>query len=524
VHDGSSGNSGAEREDAMPAMTGHAGYFGQLFTVLGLGRSGQAAADALTEAGAAVRLYDEDTSGPLRERMTARYGDRAPLLAGPLPEPRPGEVHVVSPGFVADSPDYLRLQAAGATLVDETEIFYRLMLGRFPGRPVPVIGITGTNGKTTTTELVSHLLAQAGRHVITGGNIGVPLCSQLPQLRQDSVVVAELSEIHLLGGDAFRCDVAVITNIDYDHVIGLPVFGGVPSAYHDCKWRITRNLTARDTLVYFADCPITAEFVRSRPLDCRMEPASAQRDPGRGWRLDRDGFRRFGDGPGSRLVARREDVSTRTGDGEQLLLGEHNHANALLALAAVSALGEVSDEALRRGLSSFGPPAHRINLLPGMPDGLVIIDDSKATNPHAVLAALAVVRRTYPAHRIIWIGGGQSDQAPKDDLVRQLPQLAQAAVLVGQSGPQYQELLRGTLPAQVTASMDEAAAAALRQAAGRPSVLLFSPAAKSFDMYDSYAHRARAFREAITRELDTARASPLAGPADSNHTATRPSG
>ena len=75
----------------------------------------------------------------------------------------------------------------------------------------------------------------------------------------------------------FHCDVAVITNIDYDHVIGLPVFAGVASAYHECKWRITRNLTDRDTLVYNADCPLTERFVRSRPLDCRMEPVSAVR-------------------------------------------------------------------------------------------------------------------------------------------------------------------------------------------------------------------------------------------------------
>ena len=156
---------------------------------------------------------------------------------------------------------------------------------------------------------------------------------------------------------------------------------------------------------------------------------------------------------------------------------------------------------------AFGHPAHRINLLPDMPAGLVVVDDSRGTNPHAVRAALAVVRRVYAGYRIVWIGGGQSDQAPKSELVHELTHAVDAAVLFGQSRHEFAELLRGALPVQVTASIAEAAQVAIRLADDGPSVLLFSPAAKSFDMFDNYAHRAEAFRVAIDDAL-SARAKP----------------
>ncbi|GAA1369424.1 UDP-N-acetylmuramoyl-L-alanine--D-glutamate ligase [Catellatospora chokoriensis] len=481
------------------------------FTVLGLGRSGIAAANALAGVGASVRAHDESDRPEVHDRVGRELLPSIEVALGEFPPPREGEVYVVSPGYVADSPRYLELATSGYPVVDETEIFYHLMRDRFPERPCRIVGITGTNGKTTTTSLISHLLRSAGTDVVTGGNIGVPLCSQLDRLTPDTVVVVELSEIHLLGGVDFHCDVAVITNVDYDHVIGLPIFGGVAAAYHECKWTITDNLTPADTLVYSEDCPITARMVASRPLPCRSEPTSVHGRGRTGWYLDGHGYRRTGD-VANRYVARRSDVSALAVGEETVLLGEHNHSNVLLALAAVTALGTPA-AGLPEGLRSFRSPAHRINLMTGTPHGMVVIDDSKATNPHSVLAALRVVRDAYPSDRIVWVGGGQRDQAPKDELAQALPGLAAVAVLVGESADEFDALLRDRMPTVVTDSMRQAARSCLDELRDEPGVVLFSPAAKSFDMFTDYAHRAAEFRAAVGQALAERQAS-APGPAD----------
>lgn len=466
------------------------------FTVLGLGRCGVAAGRALVAAGAQVQVFDDHASPELQMQAEQQLGADVQVASGTLPETRPGEVYVVSPGFVADSPAYFDAVASGCPVIDESEVFHHLRRARFPGAGGPVVGITGTNGKTSTTELIGHLLRSAGRHVAVGGNIGVPLCSSLDELTPETVVVAELSEISLLGQVEFHCDVAVITNIDYDHVIGLPVFGGAPAAYHACKWRITSNLTAADMLVYSADCLITASMVDAAEPVWQPEPVSVGRRLHRGWWMDGTGHRWSGPAGAELLVSRCGDVSTLSVDGETVLLGEHNQSNVLLSLATVTALG-IGPEALPIGLASFRTPAHRINVVPGTPDGVVVIDDSKATNPHAALAAIEVVRRRYPDYKMVWVGGGQSDSAPKAELVAAVAIHASAAVLLGESAREFAELLGDSLPTTATRSMPDAVRAALAAVGDGTGVLLFSPASKSFDMFRDYVHRAEVFRAAV---------------------------
>jgi len=466
------------------------------FTVVGLGRSGLAAAEALAAHGAPVRVVDEyDT--PEVCASAARLSAGVPVSFGDLPAARPGEVYVVSPGFVADSPRYFDLVDSGHPVVDETEVFFHLMRARFRDHPCRIVGVTGTNGKTTTTALIGHLLKETGVPAVVGGNIGLPLCAQLDDLTPETVVVAELSEIHLLGQTAFHNDVAVITNIDYDHVIGLPVFGGVAANYHACKWSITDRLTAEDTLVYSADCPHTRVRTDNGPHAFRLVPVSrSHRQPGMGWWMSGSAYRCASGEP----VAGRADVSTLAVGEEQLLLGEHNDANVLMALAVMAALG-ADLTLLPQALSSFRSPAHRVNLLSGISSGQTVIDDSKATNPPAALAALEIVRRTYPGRRLVWLGGGQSDQTSKADLVSRLPTVADAVVLIGESAEEFANLLRPGMTVRVAGSMQDAVRTAFAELGGEPGVLLLSPAAKSFDMFRDYADRARVFREAVAETL-----------------------
>ena len=474
---------------------------GAPFTALGIGRSAIAAANALARAGAAVRAYDESTSRAIRDLAETELHPGVSTAFGDLPAPRPGEIYVVSPGFVADSAIYFEIKAAGYPLVDETEVFYHLMKARFPERPCQIVGITGTNGKTTITELTGHILRSAGRNVVVGGNVGRPLCNYLDELTPETVVVAELSEIHLLGEFDLHLDVAMITNLDYDHVVGLRVFGGLLERYHHAKWSITQNLGPTDTLVYNADCARTHSMVQFDHRDFSRVPVSGLERVSPGWWLGADGSYNLSDDCGvDKSVAAGGDVATVSSNGDQVLLGRHNHTNILLALAAVHATGLPLD-GVKDALGTFRAPNHRINVLSAMPPGLVIIDDSKSTNPPAALAAVEIIRTTYPGQKPVWIGGGQTDCIPRDELVAVLAGFASSAVLLGESGGSLAKLLEPMIPCRLAGSMQEAVRLAFAELPGGAGVIMLSPAAKSLDMFRDYAHRAAAFRSAVSETL-----------------------
>ncbi|MFL5755065.1 MAG: UDP-N-acetylmuramoyl-L-alanine--D-glutamate ligase [Chloroflexota bacterium] len=478
--------------------------------VLGLARSGVALARFFADAGARVTVYDGRDAGELERAIGQLEGRAVELALGPDIDPADTWLHAdlvaTSPSINPDYPTTEpRLRAALRHLVDrraagdpgapalvaEADLFLRLC-------PAPTIGVTGTKGKTTTASLTHAILAADPVHpAVLGGNIGVPLVERLLDLTPDHRVVIELSELQL-PTLSHGTTVAVYTNVTSDHLDR----HGTVEAYRRVKRRLAELVDPDGALVINVEDPVVGGYAGlgtapavlyrvDRPTpggvgvaDGWIAAASVERLPLAGGGVAQTG-------PSGRIMP----------VGELAIPGRHNVANALAAVA-VGLLFGLAPDAIRRAAASFDGVEHRLEPV-ALVDGVRFVNDSQGTQPDAVVAAL---RAFEPP--VVLIAGGRDKGIDLTELAGVVAERAAAAVLIGESGPTLAELFRsaGLGVTERAESLGEAVRRAdtlARDAVARsgsgagPATVLLSPAAASFDMFEDYAARGRAFKAAV---------------------------
>jgi UDP-N-acetylmuramoylalanine--D-glutamate ligase len=465
---------------ASPApISSAADLRGRQAIVLGLARSGVAAARFLADQGATVTVYDRRSADELA-------GGVASLEARPLAlalgvEPRVARDLLVGADLVVTSPSvsprfpttdaWLRealteAEARGTELVSEVELFLRLTHAR-------VLAITGTKGKTTSTALVAAMLEAAGMPAVVGGNIGTPLVERALELSQTTWAVLELSELQL-PTISRGADVALYTNIGADH---LDRHGSVAS-YRAVKARLAELSQASGLVVLNADDPGCVEL---------------------GSRLPDERLAWYGLSPVSgRPLAATVEGGTITLAGAPLidvdevpLPGRHMRANVLGAAVAARFAG-ADPSAIGRAIREFPGVPHRLETVADV-SGVRWVNDSQATIPMAAIAALESFESP-----IVLIAGGQGKGLDQEPFAEAIVANCRAAVLLGETAGNLEALVAGRIPVRRAASMDEAVVAA-RDEAHPGDVVLLAPAAASFDMFADYAARGDAFRAAVSR-------------------------
>lgn len=440
--------------------------------VLGLARSGLAVARALRAGGADVVAWDDDPAALQRALELGAW----PGSTDDLPELA---ALVVSPGVPlhhpAPHPLVAAARALGVPVTGDVELFAEVVGAR------PIVGVTGTNGKSTTTALVHHLLLAAGRPAQLGGNIGRPVFD-LVLGPEDEVLVLELSSFQLDLVETLACRVAVWLNLTPDH---LDRHGGL-EGYVAAKKRIFAPQRPDDRAVVGIDDPISAgvadELERRGRAPIRV---SVGRVPERGVGVVDHELLEALDGP-PRPVAHLA--------GLRALRGVHNHQNAAVAYAAVRALGLSPEEAVR-GLETFAGLPHRMEEV-GRQGTLLFVNDSKATNPDAASKSLVAFER------IFWIAGGRAGPGGFASLRPHLSAVVKA-FLIGEAASALEAELGDLVPVERCGTLERAldAALAAAEASGGEGVVLLAPACKSFDQFKSYEERGDVFRALVAERL-----------------------
>ncbi len=445
--------------------------------MFGLARTGLAAARALIAGGAKVALWDERPEGraaaeaeglPLVDLATADWSDFAALMLSPgVPLTHP------TPHWTVD-----RARAEGVEILGDIELFARAVNAAPEHKRPKVVAITGTNGKSTTTALIGHICASAGRDTRIGGNIGYGVLG-LDDMHGGAVYVLELSSYQLDLTSSLKPDVAVMLNISPDH---LDRHGGM-EGYVSAKRRILLNQGKGDTAVIGVDDPwgqrICTEITAANRRT--IVPISASKAMGRGvYALQGLLY----DATGERATEVADLLRARS------LPGRHNWQNAAAAYAAVRGLG-ISPEEAAEGLMSFPGLAHRMETV-GQVGRVRFVNDSKATNTDAARQAMS----SYP--KFFWIAGGQPKTGGIESLADLFPRI-EKAYLIGEATEEFAATLKGK--AQVVECGDLATATARAHAdaaaKGQDAIVLLSPACASFDQFADFEARGEAFREAV---------------------------
>ncbi len=446
---------------------------GKNILVVGLARSGVAAADFLSARGARVTVNDAKPESELKDAVALR-AKGIDVIGGGHPRElfEKSDLIVVSPGVPLALEPFQWAKAAGVPVISEVELAARFLRGR-------LVGITGSNGKTTTTTLVGELLKNAGLVTQVGGNIGTPLISLVGTSRTDGVTVVELSSFQLEAVEQLHVNVALLLNITPDH---LDRYDSVDD-YAAAKANIFRNQTPNDVAVLNADNEAAAQM--SAKTAARVVYFSRQRELEEG------------------VFLRGDQIIARDTDGERVLLtrgdiplpGDHNVENVMAALAAGLACG-VSVDSMRETVRNFKGVEHRLEFVAEIPQtgGVKFYNDSKATNVDATIKCL----EAFPRGVIVILGGKDKggDYAPLAPVVREV---CEHVILIGAAAEKIAIALENTKPLHSAVTMPDAVRLGLQL--GRPGdVVLLAPACASFDMFDNYEHRGRVFKEAV-REL-----------------------
>ncbi len=443
--------------------------------VIGLGKSGLACIEVLRELGVTVFATDEKPAEQLAAAIAAAesFGARfveAPGVAGVV-----GGLScaVLSPGVPPTSPVARHMYLANVPVLGEIELAYRLC-------KAPIIAVTGTKGKSTTTALIGHLLRGCGLAVRVGGNIGNPLIKEVRGAAADSWVVAEVSSFQLETIRAFKPRVAVLLNVSPDH---LDRYHSMEE-YAEAKYRICANQSLTDWFVGNLDDPMVS-VLHWRRGDTRAQARQlwfSLRGGDEATMYPRDGMLTY-----APVAGDPRPISIMPA-AEIPLAGEHNRENAMAALLAALAVG-CRPAALRGAMTTFAPMAHRLETVADI-DGVRYVDDSKATNPAAVVAAL----RTYD-RPIILIAGGRSKGSDFDALGAEIRERVKTLIVIGESADAIRATAGG-VPVVEAFSMEEAVQHT-RRLARDGDVVLLSPGCASFDMFASADHRGEQFAAAV---------------------------
>ena len=482
----------ARRDPELPAG---------LVCVTGLGVAGRSAARFLARSGVPVVAVDarerpEEQEAAAELRALGAEVRLGPEAADSLPSGT--ELVVTSPGWRPDQPLLAAAAAAGIPVWGDVELAWRV-------RPTdaPWLGVTGTNGKTTTVQMLESILQTAGFRAVACGNVGLPVLDAVLADEPYDVLAVEVSsfQLHWLQTVEFRS--AAILNIAPDHI---DWHGSLP-AYAQDKARIWRGV---EYAVFNADDPIVSELARQQPdtQDFTLGPLDGERfhclgvhdglllDRCYGTRPDELQHLHEGtDGVGGAVLASLGDVRPRA---------PHNVANALAAAGLARALGlhgvhRVPLWAVAEGLRRFSPGGHRIAHVATV-GGVDYVDDSKATNPHAAAASLRAFER------VVWVAGGLAKGATYEEVVAGAAGRLRAAVLMGRDRALVADALARHAPEVPVVEVDRTDTGAMddvvRAAAGLAEpgdTVLLAPASASMDMFRDYAERGDAFAEAVRR-------------------------
>jgi UDP-N-acetylmuramoylalanine--D-glutamate ligase len=443
---------------------------GKKILVVGLGKSGLAAALFLRRHGAQVTVSDVRSAEALAKEIPALLEAGIAVEAGGhgLLTFRRQDLIVVSPGVALSTPEIVQVRSFGLPVIGEVELAARYLKGK-------VLAITGSNGKTTTTSLCGEILAAGGLPVAVGGNIGLPVIALVEESRVDGWSVLEVSSFQLETTEEFRPEIAVILNVTPDHLDRHGTF----ASYVAAKERIFARQRADDALVLNWDDPVTRDAA-SR-ASSRVFWLSRRESVERGAYLS-DGS----------VVFRYENGAAveRVVDIDRIpLKGSHNVENVLAAVCAARLAG-VDAAAIRGAIESFHAVEHRLEFVAAL-NGVDYYNDSKATNVDA--AAKAIASFAGGIHLIL---GGKDKNSDYTQLSALLKDRVKAVYTIGAAAEKIESHIRGDVPIVSAVTLDAAVARA-GEAARPGEVVLLAPACSSFDQFANYEERGRIFKELI---------------------------
>jgi len=441
---------------------------GKRTLVVGLGKSGVASALFMKAHGARVTVSDTKSGDELRNEIpvlldhgitveTGGHGDRTF---------RGQDLIVVSPGVPVDAPPLVQARSLGETVIGEVELAAQFL-------PGPIVAITGSNGKTTTTTLTGEIMTAAGLPTLVGGNIGTPAISLAERAKPDTVIVLEISSFQLETIQTFRPKIAVVLNVTPDHLDRHRTF----EIYTDAKARIFENQQGSDFAVLNADDPTcVAMGTRTR---AQVFWFSRQKEVQQGAWV-RDSNIVFRDPKGQREILQVSEIP---------LKGAHNLENVLAAVCASALMGCAPDK-IRQAVHDFKAVEHRLEFVATI-DGADYYNDSKATNVDATIKAL----ESFPANIHLILGGKDkgSDYTVLHDLIRQR---VKRIYTIGAAAAKIESQVKG---AEVVHAETLENAIRKAHATAQPGdIVLLAPACASFDQFKSYEHRGKVFKEIVS--------------------------
>lgn len=466
-------------------------------TVAGFGASGYAATDNLTFLGATVTALAEGATDAQSEQaeLMRTLGARVEIGEGATEVlPEECDVLVVSPGFRPDSPLVCQARARDIPVWSEPELAWRL---RDPEHPAPWLAVTGTNGKTTTVQMLETILRTAGLRTVAAGNVGLPLTEAVMDPEPYDVIAVELSSFQLHFTSSVAAESAAVLNIAEDHVD----WHGSMEAYAAAKGQIYEQV--RTACVYNLADPRTEQLVREADVVAGARaigftlgvPAAGSLGVVEDILADRA------------FVAERRDSAAELCTLDDLYSPAPHFVENALAAAALARAHGISPAAVREGLRSFRPDGHRIATV-AQHDGITWVDDSKATNPHAASASLA-------AHEsVVWVAGGLAKGATFDDLVVRARKRLRAVVLIGRDRHTIADALARHAPEVpvievgagetgpvVGADLMGRVVGAAAGVARPGDTVLLAPGCASMDQFANYGARGDAFAAAVRASI-----------------------
>lgn len=452
---------------------------GKRVLVVGLGKSGVASALFLKQRGARVTVSDTKTEQELAHEIPALLDRGIVVEAGHHGERtfRDEDLIVVSPGVPVDVPRLAQARKLSIPIIGEIELAARFLKGK-------IVAISGSNGKTTTTALAGDVISWGGWEVQVGGNIGTPAISLVATATEDTYNVLEVSSFQLETIQTFRPYVAVVLNVTPDHLDRHRTF----DAYAAAKARIFENQTARDYAVLNAEDATCVRMAAATKAQVRWFSRMRQVESGA---FVRDGRIFYRDGNGEREIMPVSEIG---------LKGAHNVENVLAAVC-VGVITECEPGRIRRAVSEFKAVEHRLEYVATI-DGVDYYNDSKATNVDATIKALESF-----AGGIHLILGGKHKGSPYTVLNDLLRERVKRVYTIGAAAPLIENDIRGTVEIVPAGTLENAIRRAAENAAPGEVVLL-APACASYDQFQSYEERGKAFK-AVVKALEQRRA--LAG-------------
>jgi UDP-N-acetylmuramoylalanine--D-glutamate ligase len=445
---------------------------GKKTLVLGAGKSGIEAAKFLSRRGAVVALHDKRELEALpEEARSLKTSHKVGLISGPLPSWLLDQIDlvVISPGVPTNTIPARYVDRKDGEVIGEVELAYRFLKGR-------VVGITGSNGKTTTTALIGELLRNAGIEAQVGGNIGTPLLSLTETSSENGWTVVELSSFQLETIQDFRANVAICLNVTPNHLDRYDSFQDYAAAKH----RIFMNQTSEDVAILNTDDEVTASWQKGLKANVVLFSVKKELDEG--------------------LFLRGNDIVCRSSGKEKVLMrrseiflkGLHNVENVLAALAAGLACG-ASPGSMRETVMEFKGVEHRIEFVAEI-DGVAFFNDSKATSVDATAKAIEALGNDKT--KIVLILGGRGKNAPYAPLADLIRKYVRKLIVIGEDAENIVEQLSDAADISSAESIEAAVRQALEAARDGDNVLL-APACASFDMFRSFEERGSAFKAAV---------------------------